>query len=89
MKHEQNNNPEQALIDCIHTVLKMKQLTLTDIASHLGISYIHMASMSSGARKISGLRIEKQRALANFLGLSMIEFFQMCGVLRQEDLIGL
>ena len=87
MKHKQNNNPEQELINCIHSALKTKRITLTDVAANLGISYIHMASMSSGARKISGLRIEKQRALSKFLGLSMIEFFQMCGVLRPEDLI--
>ena len=61
--------------------------TLADIAKYLGISYIHMASLSNGARKISGLSIEKQRALAKFLGISMVEFFLLCGLLRQEDLI--
>lgn len=87
MKNEQNSNPELELINCIHSELRRKQLTLTDIAAFLGISYIHMASLSNGARKISGLKLNKQRALAQFLGISMIEFFLLCGVLRQEDLI--
>lgn len=87
MKHKQISNPEQDLINCIHAALRAKRLTLTDVAAYLGISYIHMASMSNGARKISGLKIEKQRALSQFLGLSMIDFFLLCGVLRQEDLI--
>jgi transcriptional regulator with XRE-family HTH domain len=87
MKHEQNSNPEQQLINCIHSALKANRLTLSDVAAYLGISYIHMASMSNGARKISGLKIEKQRKLAKFLGITMVQFFVLCGLLREEDLL--
>lgn len=87
MTRKHKCNPNQHLIKLIHSTLKLQGWTLVDIAKHLGISYIHMASLSNGARKISGLSIEKQRALAEFLSISMIEFFLLCGVLRQEDLI--
>lgn len=87
MSRKNNRVPHQHLINMIHSAMKMQGWTLSDVAKYLGISYIHMASLSNGARKISGLRIEKQRALAKFLGISMIEFFLLCGLLRQEDLI--
>lgn len=87
MSCKQKCNEYQHLINMIHSAAKMKGWTLDDIAKFLGISYIHMASLSNGARKISGLKIEKQRALAKFLGISMIDFFLLCGLLRQEDLI--
>ena len=78
-------NPEQNLINQIHSAMKLKRQTLADVAQHIGVSYIHMASMSSGARKVAGLRIEKQRALASFIGISMIEFYLLCGLLSEED----
>ncbi len=81
-KHNQN----QELSNLIHATARAKGWTLADIAKHLGISYIYMASLSNGARKISGLSIEKQRDLARFLGITMIQFFLLCGLLRQEDL---
>lgn len=87
MSRKQKPNPSQELINLIHNMLKMKGWTLADIARHLGISHIYMCSLSNGARKISGLSIEKQRVLAQFLGISMIKFYLLCGVLRKEDLI--
>jgi transcriptional regulator with XRE-family HTH domain len=87
MSRKSKNNPNQHLANLIHATARIRGCTLADIAAHLGISYIYMASLSSGARKISGLSIDKQRALAKFLGISMVEFFLMCGLLRQEDLI--
>jgi len=87
MSRKNKRNTHQHLINLIHATLKLQGWTLADIAKYLGISYIHMASLSNGARKISGLSIEKQRALAKFLGISMVEFFLLCGLLRQEDLI--
>lgn len=87
MNRKNKRNTHQHLINMIHSAMKMQGWTLSDVAKYLGISYIHMSSLSNGARKISGLSIEKQRALAKFLGISMIEFFMLCGLLRQEDLI--
>lgn len=87
MSRKNNRVPHQHLINMIHSAMKMQGWTLSDVAQCLGISYVHMASLSNGARKISGLSIEKQRTLAKFLGISMVEFFLLCGLLRQEDLI--
>lgn len=81
------NQQQQPLVALIHTQMKIKGWTLADVANHLGVSYIYVASLSSGARKISGLGIEKQRTLAQFLGISMVEFFVLCGLLREEDLL--
>lgn len=80
------NIPQQPLVDLIHSKMKQNGWTLTDISKQLGVSYIYMASLSNGARKISGLGIEKQRVLAKLLDISMLEFFLMCGLLRKEDL---
>lgn len=86
MSRKSKQNPQQQLINMIHSMMKLHGWTMADVARHLGISYIYMASMSNGARKISGLKIEKQRILAKFLGISMVEFFLLNGLLCQEDL---
>lgn len=86
MSRKSKQNPQQQLINMVHSKAKLHGWTLADVARHLGVSYIHMASLSNGARKISGLKIDKQRVLAKFLDISMIEFFLMNGLLRQEDL---
>ena len=84
---KQKSKQHQLLSNLIHARMKLTAMTMADVAAYLGISYIYMSSLSNGARKISGLNIDKQRALAKFLGLSMVEFFLMTGALRQEDLI--
>lgn len=65
---------------------KNRGWTLHHLAGELGISYIHMTSMSCGARKISGLKIEQQRKLAAYVGISMLQFYLFTGLLRSEDL---
>lgn len=87
MKRKQKINRYQHLINMIHAATKLRGWTLADTARHLGISYIYMASLSNGARKLSGLSPEKQRVLAQFVGISLVEFFLMCGVLQPEDFI--
>lgn len=87
MKRKQKNNPYQNLINMIHAVTRMRGWTLADTAKFLGISHVYMTSITCGARKISGLRTDKQRALARFLGISMVEFFLMAGILRPEDFV--
>lgn len=74
------------LINLLHATLRARGLTLADVARLLDISYIHMASLSNGARQVCGLKLEKQRLLARFLGISMVDLFLMTGVLRQDDL---
>lgn len=86
-KQKRNQHQHQILINLIHSTMSLKGWTLAEVAKHLGISHVYMASLSNGARKLSGLDIEKQRILAKLLGISMVEFFLYCGLLRQEDLI--
>jgi len=80
------NLKEQHLINKIKSTTKSRGQTLHDTAALLGISHVHLTAMTSGARKLSGLSIEKQRALAQFVGISMLDFFLMTGMLRYEDL---
>ena len=81
------NREVQNLIDLIHYATQDRGWTLRETATELGISHVHLSSMTSGARKLSGLSLDKQRALAKFIGISMLDFYLMCGVLRKEDLI--
>lgn len=87
MNRKSRRNSNHDLINLIHSTLRVKGKTLADIAKLLGISYIHMSSLSNGARQMSGLKLDKQRKLAAFLGITMVDFLLMTGVLRQEDLI--
>lgn len=86
MKRNKQKNAAQSLVNQLHAVIRSKCMTLRDIADLLGISYIYMASLSSGARQLSALNIEKQRKLADFLGITMIDFYLQCGMLRDEDI---
>ena len=86
MSRKCQGNTQQQLIKKIYSVMNDQGWTLADVAKLLSISYIHMASLSNGARNVSGLKIEKQRALAKLLGISMIDFYLLCGQLREEDL---
>lgn len=87
MNQISSNSLIEQLIRDIHAELKRRGWTLRQLADLLNISYIHMASMSSGARKLSGLSIDKQRKLAEFLGISLVEFYIRCGVLQPEDIV--
>lgn len=87
MKRKQRSTETEQLIRDIHAENKKRGWTLHDTAKVLGVSHIYMASLSNGARPFSGLKLEKQRKLAAFLGISMIDFFLMIGVLRREDLV--
>ena len=86
MKKTRKNAAVQPVIDLIHFETQDRGWTLKDTADELQISHVYMASLTSGARKLSGLNINKQRALAKFLRISMLDFLLMIGVLRQEDL---
>lgn len=87
MKRKQKANPYQNLINMIHAATKLRGWNLADTAKTLGISHVYMTSITSGARTISGLSLDKQRALAMFLGISMVDFFLMAGILRPEDFV--
>ena len=85
MNHKPKTNEDQQLINKIHVETKKRGWTLRDTAEELGISHIYLTSITCGARKVSGLSFAKQRMMAQFLGISIIDFFLQCGVLRQED----
>ena len=85
MKRRQQTLEAKQLINRIHAETKMRGWNLHNTAQELGISHIYLASLTSGARKVSGLSLEKQRKLAKFLGISLVEFFMQCGILRPED----
>ena len=85
MKHKHQPKQIKQLMNRLHAENRTRGWTLHDLAKALGISHIHMASLSNGARKLSGLAPEKQRELAKYLRLSMVEFYLMIGVLRPED----
>jgi len=86
MNSNKKNLRGQQLIDKIHTATKKRGWTLRETAAELKISHVHLTSMTSGARKLTGLKPEKQRALAEFVGISMLDFYLMTGLLRYEDL---
>lgn len=75
----------QQLTNILRDEASKRGMTVREIAELLGISHVHLSSLINGARKISGLNPQKQRKLAKFLRISMVDFFLMCGVLRQED----
>ena len=85
MKHKHQPKQVQHLINLIHSENRLRGNTLRDLAKSLGISHIHIASLSNGARKLSGLAPEKQRQLAQYLHMNMVEFYLMVGMLRPED----
>jgi transcriptional regulator with XRE-family HTH domain len=87
MKRKQENKEIQPIVDRIHFATRDRGWTLRETAQEIGISHVHLTSLTSGARKISGLSIEKQRKLAKFIGVNMLDFYLLCGVLRQEDLV--
>lgn len=87
MKRKQENKEIQPVVDRIHFATRDRGWTLRETAKELGISHVHLTALTSGARKISGLSIDKQRKLAKFIDVNMLDFFLMCGVLRPEDLV--
>ncbi len=85
MKCKHQPKQVQHLINRIHSENRLRGNTLRDLAKQLKISHIYMASLSNGARKLSGLAPEKQRLLAQYLRMSMVEFYMSLGILRPED----
>lgn len=76
----------QQLINLLRDEASKRGMTVREVAGQMGISHVHLNSLISGVRKVSGLNSQKQRELAKFLGISMLEFLVMCEVLRPEDL---
>jgi len=87
MSRNRKNLKEQQLIEKIHNAVKDRGWTLRDMAAAIEVSHVHLASMTSGARKLSGLQPKKQRALCEIIGISMLDFYLMVGLLRHDDLM--
>ncbi|MFZ3262272.1 MAG: helix-turn-helix transcriptional regulator [Thiobacillus sp.] len=87
MKRKQKPQELQQLINMIHAATRLRGWTLRETADEIGISHVYLASMTCGARKLSGLALGKQRKLAKFIGISMVDFFLMCGVLCRDDFV--
>ena len=85
MTNKHKINPQKQLINLIHNEVRNRGVTLRDLAEHLKLSYIYMTSITCGARKVTGLSLENQRKLADFVGISMVEFLLLSGVLCEED----
>lgn len=86
MNRKPSNKCNRKFKQLLKATLKARGMTMTDLAKNLGVSYIYLASLSNGSRRLSGLMLDKQRLLAEFLGISMVELFLLIGVLRKKDL---
>ena len=64
MKKMRKNAAVQPVIDQIHFATQDRGWTLRDTAEELKISHVYLTALTSGARKLSGLSPDKQRALA-------------------------
>lgn len=87
MKESNKTIEGQQLINLLRDEASKRGMTVREVAEQLGISHVHLNSLINGVRKVSGLNPQKQRNLARFLGVSMLEFLVMCEVLRPEDFI--
>jgi transcriptional regulator with XRE-family HTH domain len=87
MKRTKKYLKEQHLIQKIHAAAKERGWTLHDMAAAIEVSHVHLTSLTSGARKLSGLSQDKQRALCKIIGISMLDFYLMSGLLRYDDLL--
>ncbi len=85
MKHKQKEIQHVEMINAIHAENRRRRWGLAELARHLGISHVYMSSLSNGARKLSTLGIDKQRKLAEFLGMSLVDLLVACGTLTPSD----
>lgn len=80
-----NKYENKILVEKIREVMRKKGENLHNLSDKMGISYIHMTFMMSGARNFLGLDMDKQRALADYIGVSFSQFYIYAGVLKPED----
>ena len=86
--NQQNSSTDiLELINAIHSENRRRNMTMAELADDLGISHIYMYSLSNGARPLSALSIEKQRKLAAYLRMPVLDFLVACGSLKPEDLL--
>lgn len=69
----------------LEQVMSEKGHTRHDLAKLFGMSYIHTVSLMNGVREFSGLNIEKQRLIADYMGISFAQFYIFLGVLHPDD----
>jgi len=83
---EQKKLSSNRLAIMINEALDKNAITNSDLAIHLGVSQIYIEAVLAGARDIVGLTPDILRKLACFLGISIVELFILCGMLRKEDI---
>lgn len=82
---KKEENRSAALVDKINEVLQKKGHDRHDLQSALDVSYVHINSLMSGVRNFSGLSQEKQRLLAEYLGISFAQYCIYLGILEPGD----
>ncbi|MDD2721936.1 MAG: hypothetical protein PHH47_11580 [Gallionella sp.] len=82
---KQQIKKSQKLINLIRSEVANRGESLVDLAKYLDISYIHMTSLTGGARDWAGLKQHKQRRLAAYLGISLVELYRLSGILLEND----
>lgn len=75
----------QPLIDRLAAVMHEKHHTRHDLAALTSLSYIHVVSIMNGTREFAGLSLDKQRLIAEYMGISFAQMYIYLGVLRLED----
>lgn len=75
----------QPLIDRLTAVMQGKRHTRHDLASMTKLSYIHVVSIMNGTREFAGLSLDKQRLIAEYMGISFAQMYIYLGILRPED----
>lgn len=85
MKRPKKKIANLELVNAIHSENRRRGWNLSELARHIGISHIYMASLTNDARPISALGLDKKRKLAEYLGMSLIDLLLECGTLTLAD----
>lgn len=74
-----------ALTNKINEVMRRNGHTRRDLQRVLDVSFVHVNSLMGGVRSFAGLNIEKQRAMAKYLGISFAQYYIYLGILEPSD----
>ena len=82
MRYKESEHPIAALV--IRRI-KSEKISLSRLASEIGISQAYVSELLLGDKPFSGLRRESLRALAAWLQLPPVRLFMLSGLLLPED----